>query len=194
MGTKCATLINLSDIEVGHGFSNISNNRHQLDRLNKKQPILFITLFLLTLFLASTSSNSHAGLCLVGTVSEVGTWINPDQNTRGITKAVFNEECRDDSRTTCSGDVCSTTSGVKLVYTAEIWGACHPDDCYWGKIDGVYTTANWLRFRYEFTFAEKMVWAQIWSGGDNWLRLIVDTDFDSPLRTDYRFDAWMQRY
>ncbi len=158
----------------------------------KSLKLLFPTLMLIAVLLL-ISSNTYAGLCLVGTVKEVGTWINPNTNTRGITKAVFNEECRDDSRTKCEGGICSTTSGVKLVYTAELWGACHPDDCYWGKIDGVYTSGNWLRFRYEFTFAEKMVWAQIWSGGDNWLRLIVDTDFDSPLRNDYRFDKWMQR-
>jgi hypothetical protein len=38
-----------------------------------------------------------------------------------------------------------------------------------------------------------VVWGQVWSGGDNWLRLIVDTDFVSPDRDDYRFDAWMKR-
>ena len=137
--------------------------------------------------------NAHAGLCAVGQVKEVGTWKNPDANTTGITKAVFAEECRNASTTTCSGSICSTTSAVKLVYTAQLWGKCHPADCNWGKVDGVYTSANWLRFYYDHGFAKRTVWAQIYSGSNNWLRLIVDTDFVSPSRTDYRFDAWMLR-
>src|SRR5262245_3011716 len=88
------------------------------------------------LYLAS-GSEAQAGLCAVGTVREVGTWINPDTATTGITRAVFGEECRDDSHTTCSGGICTTTSGVKLVYTAQLWGKCHPTDCVWQKVDGV---------------------------------------------------------
>jgi hypothetical protein len=149
----------------------------------------FVVLAISLLF----SSNADAGLCAVGRVKEVGTWINPDSNTRGITKAVFGEECRDDSRTSCNGDICTTTSGVKLVYTAQLWGQCHPTDCYWGKVDGAYTSEKWLRFMYDHGFAKRAVWGQIWSGGNNWLRLIIDTDFVSPSREDYRFDAWMRR-
>ncbi len=152
------------------------------------------TLFLpIAFLLLCTSNTANAGLCAVGQVKEVGVWENSDSNTRGVTKAVFAEECRDDSQTTCNGDICSTTSGVKLVYTAQIWGQCHPTDCYWGKVDGDYTSANWLRFRYDHGFAKRTVWSQIWSGGDNWLRLIVDTDFVSPSREDYRSSAWMRR-
>ncbi len=162
--------------------------------LRKKSSIFLFPICVLTTVLLLISSNTHASTCNPGTVQEVGTWINPDVNTRGITKAVFNEECvHDPSHDSVENGIGRQTSAVKLVYTAEVWGACHPEDCYWGKVEGVYTSADWLRFRYEFTFAEKMVWAQIWSGGDHWLRLIVDTDFDSPLRNDYRFDRWMQR-
>lgn len=151
--------------------------------------LLIAMVFLLLMF----NSSAFASLCVVGTVKEVGSWVNPDQNTRGITRAVFGEECRNNSQTTCSGGICSTTSGVKLVYTAQLWGKCHPTDCYWGKVDGVYTSTNWLRFFYDHGFAKRTVWGRIWSGSDNWLRLIVDTDFVSPSRTDYRIDTWMRR-
>jgi hypothetical protein len=152
--------------------------------------VLVLPLISLLLF---ASSDANAGMCVVGQVKEVGTWINPDVNTSGITKAVFGEECRDDRRTVCSGGICRTTFGVKLVYTAKLWGKCHPTDCYWGKVDGVYTSANWLRFGYDHGFAKRTVWGQIWSGGNSWLRLIVDTDFVSPSREDYRFSVWMKR-
>ena len=161
-------------------------------KFEKKTVSSALILFMMVL-LSFLSSAANAGLCAVGQVKEVGTWVNPDSNTRGITKAIFAEECRNDSRTTCNGNICSTTSGVKLVYTAKLWGQCHPNDCYWGKVDGVYTSANWLRFRYDHGFAKRTVWGRIWSGSNNWLRLIVDTDFVSPSRNDYRFDAWMKR-
>jgi hypothetical protein len=156
--------------------------------------VLSALLFLAVLVpLMVFSGNANAGLCVVGQVKEVGTWVNPDTKTRGITKAVFSEECRDDTHVTCSGNICQIQYGVKLVYTAELWGKCHPTDCYWGKVDGVYTSANWLRFYYDHGFAKRVVWGQIWSGGNDWLRLIVDTDFVSPDREDYRFSAWMRR-
>lgn len=169
--------------------STIEQARH-LD-INKLVSLSFI-LALLAL-LSMFSGNVNASMCVVGQVKEVGSWVNPDINTRGITKAVFGEECRDDSHTVCSGGICRTTYGVKLVYTAQLWGKCHPSDCYWGKVDGVYTSANWLRFYYDHGFAKRVVWGQVWSGGNDWLRLIVDTDFVSPDRDDYRFDAWMKR-
>ena len=151
--------------------------------------VVLCTFIMLSMF----SSSASAGLCIVGQVKEVGSWVNPDLNTRGITKAIFGEECRDASYTVCSGNICKHVHAVKLVYTAKLWGKCHPTDCYWGKVDGVYTSANWLRFYYDHGFAKRVVWGQVWSGSDNWLRLIVDTDFVSPDRDDYRFDAWMRR-
>jgi len=66
------------------------------------------------------STNAMAGQCVVGQAKEVGTWVNPDQSTRGITRAIITEECRDDSRTVCNANICSTTHGVKLVYTAKL--------------------------------------------------------------------------
>lgn len=154
--------------------------------------MLLLRLFTL-IVLSGISLSSFAGLCLVGQVKEVGTWVNPDANTSGITRAIFKEECRDASTTVCNGNICSTTSAVKLVYTSELWGKCHPTDCYWGKVDGVYTSGRWLRFYYDHGFAKRTVWGQVWSGGINWLDLIVDTDFVDPARADYRFRAWMQR-
>lgn len=148
----------------------------------------------MALTLSFISGQASAGLCVVGTVKEVGNWVNPDTATNGITRAIFREECRDASVTTCSGDICSTSSGVKLVYTAQLWGKCTPSDCYWGQVDGVYTSGAWLRFYYDQGFAKRTVWGQIWSGSNDWLRLIVDTDFVDPARADYRFDAWFKRY
>ena len=153
---------------------------------------LFALLSIMLSFL-SVSPAAKAGLCAVGQVKEVGSWNNPDQNTRGITKVVFAEECRDDTRVSCEGDICRTTYGVELVYTATLWGQCHPYDCYWGKVDGVYTSANWMRFYYNHGYATRTVWGQVWSGSNNWLRLIVDTDFASTSRDDYRSDDWMRR-
>jgi hypothetical protein len=153
----------------------------------------WLQLLSLTLLLFFFSNYADASQCIVGQVKEVGTWINPDLNTGGVTRAIFGEECRDASTTTCNGNICTITHGVKLVYTARLWGKCLPTDCYWGQVDGVYTSANWLRFIYDHGYAKRTVWGQIWSGGNNWLRLIVDTDFVDPARADYRFDAWMQR-
>ena len=50
--------------------------------------MLFIRLFTL-IILSGISLSSFAGLCLVGQVKEVGTWVNPDTNTSGITKAIL---------------------------------------------------------------------------------------------------------
>lgn len=152
--------------------------------------------FLLFVFSVSAmffGANAHAGLCAVGQVKEVGTWINPDQNTRGITRAVIAEECRDDRRVTCTGDICTITHAVKLVYTAQLWGSCSPTDCKWDKVDGVKHGSGWLYFKWDQSYADRHIWAKIWSGGDNWLDLVVDTDFDSEAREDYRFRAWMSR-
>ena len=169
-----------------HVNSMISSSPRRLAR--SSLPLLAFMLALLFL-----SNQADASQCIVGQVKEVGTWVNPDTNTSGVTSAIFAEECRDNSTTTCNGDICSITHGVKLVYTARLWGKCVPTDCSWGKVDGVYTSANWLRFIYDHGFAKRTVWGQVWSGGNNWLRLIVDTDFVDPARADYRFDAWMQR-
>lgn len=161
--------------------------------INKKSGIRSALAVAFALGLSCIGSNASASQCIVGQVKEVGTWVNPDTNTTGITKAVFGEECRDASTSTCNGDICSITHGVKLVYTAKVWGKCHPTDCYWGKVDGVYTSAKWLRFYYDQGFAKRTVWGQIWSGGNDWLRLVVDTDFTDPNRADYQLDTWMKR-
>lgn len=157
--------------------------------LSNRSSLAFIVASALSLF----SLSANAGLCIVGQTKEVGTWINPDQNTRGITRAVIGEECRDDSTVSCSGGICTITSGVKLVYTAQLYGSCSPTDCVWDKVDGVKYGSGWLYFKWDQSYADRHIWAKIWSGGDNWLDLVVDTDFDSPSREDYRFRAWMSR-
>lgn len=59
------------------------------------------------------------------------------------------------SRRVCNDNICQITYAVKRVYTAKLWGKCHPSDCYWGKLDGVYTSSNWLRFYYDQGFAKR---------------------------------------
>ena len=164
-------------------------------RSSKLAILSLITFFPLVVSLATDgfTSKAQAGLCAVGQVKEVGTWRNPDNRTRGITRAVFSEECRDNSRTVCDGDICSRTFGVKLVYTAKLWGKCHPRDCYWGKVEGTYTSTNWLRFRYNHGFARRTVWAQVYRNNHDWLRLVVSTDFRSNSRRDYQIDDWFRR-
>ena len=166
----------------------LENRLHQFNQRNIY--LLILSMIIFSLFF---SHHAHAGLCAMGTVKEVGTWINPDNDTGGATKAVFTEECRDASEQTCNENSCTGVAAVKVVYTAEVWGKCHPTDCYWGKVDGVYTSGNWLHFQYDHGFAQRMVWGQVWSGNNDWLRLIIDTDFVSPSVSDYRFDEWMYR-
>jgi len=150
--------------------------------------VAFVSLFLGFLYMPA-----QAGQCIVGQVKEVGTWVNPDKNTRGITKAIFAEECKSNPIRRCSGNICSVSYGVKLVYTAKLWGSCSPRDCYWGKVEGRYTSAKWLNFKYDHGFAKRNVWAKTASKNKNWLRLVIDTDFKSKSRKDYRSDTWMKR-
>ncbi len=142
-----------------------------LNRLTARNIGLFKLSWLLILLMPLFSSGAHAGQCAVGRVKEVGTWVNPDSNTTGVTKAVFMEECRDAPQVTCYKDggeeFCSLTHSVKLVYTAQLWGKCRPSDCYFGKVDGTYTSSKWLRFKYDHGYATRAVWAQVWSENSN---------------------------
>ena len=44
-----------------------------------------------------------------------GMWVNPHQDTRGLTKLEI------------------TKNGDK--WQMQAWGRCHPEDCEWGKVD-----------------------------------------------------------
>lgn len=138
------------------------------------------------------SSVSSAGQCIVP--KEVGTWVNSDPNTNGVTKVIIEMVCEDTPVYNCSGNICSVTYTVTPHYYVKVWGKCHPTDCYWGRVEGRRTSANWQYFFYNQSFATRDVWAQIWSGSDAWLRVIIDTHFtDSSGRTDYRIDNWFRR-
>lgn len=138
------------------------------------------------------SSVSSAGQCIVP--KEVGTWVNSDPNTNGVTKVIIEMVCEDTPVYNCSGNICSVTYTVTPHYYVKVWGKCHPTDCYWGRVEGRRTSANWQYFFYNQSFATRDVWAQIWSGSDAWLRVIIDTHFtDSSGRADYRIDNWFRR-
>ena len=51
-----------------------------------------------------------------------GTWINIDENTRGLTKVVIGG----------SGDIVSMSA----------WGSCSPSDCEWGEVPATPLTSN----------------------------------------------------
>lgn len=140
------------------------------------------------LFIFSNSAN--AGQCL--TPPEVGTWLNHDTNTGGVTKVVIDMDCVDDTQSSCSGGICTIVHGVKPIYTVKVWGKCHPTDCYWGKVEGVYTSADWMRFFYDKSWVFRTVWGQTWPGDRNWLRVIVDSDY-ADSRPDHRFDGWFRK-
>ena len=44
----------------------------------------------------------------------LGKWVNEDPNTRGVTRLAV--------------------SSVDSCFVLEMWGKCHPFDCYWGKV------------------------------------------------------------
>lgn len=156
----------------------------------KSYRILFSFIVLLGGFFISNLS--FAGQCVVP--QEAGTWVNSDPNTNGVTKVVIEMVCEDTPKVVCNGNICSVTYTVTPRYYVKVWGKCHPTDCYWGRVEGRRTSANWQNFFYNQSFATRDVWAQIWSGSDAWLRVIIDTHFtDSSGRADYRIDDWFKR-
>jgi hypothetical protein len=122
------------------------------------------------------------GLC--GTPNAVGKWKNQDQATRGITRAVFRMECRDDTKTTCVGSICRTTFGVKAHYFLKIYGKCTPTDCNWGEVEGnrlPYT--DWYYFYFNQGFAGQHVFVN--AANRDSLYIYVLTDFVDRSRRDY---------
>ncbi len=148
---------------------------------------------ILLVVLSGLSFSTFASQCIVGTVKEVGTWVNTNSKTDSITKAIFKEECRNDSAGSCNGDICTITSGVKLVYTAELWGKCSPTDCVWRKVDGTYTSKKGLKFNYDSGFAKRVISAKVTAANVNRLDLVVDTNFVDPNRPDYQSRDLMKR-
>ena len=58
----------------------------------------------------------------------VGTWINSDQDTRGITKILI---------------ITNETQEVEGI-TIKVWGKCHPQDCEWVPFPLVYDTTPYF--------------------------------------------------
>jgi hypothetical protein len=149
---------------------------------------------LLFLFVSNFASNAHAGLCTIP--PEQGIWRNYNQNTSSITKLVFQMECRDASKTVCSGNICSTTSAVEPHFFINLYGKCHPTDCDWGRVEGRALTgsdAGWYYFTYNHGFARRYVYARTYPQWPGWFRLYVWTDFTDPGRADYASDEWFVR-
>lgn len=154
---------------------------------------MFRLLMLLTLLLISVT-NAHA--LLVVTPEEQGSWRNYDADTRSITQLYFQVEYRDASTTTCNGDVCSTTPGVRSDYFIHLFGACHPTDCDWGRVKGERLTGDlkgWYYFYYDHGFAQRYVYARTYPESPGWLRLWIWTDFSDETREDYATDEWFVR-
>jgi hypothetical protein len=145
----------------------------------------------LALLMQGYSSSAEASMCIIP--DEAGNWRSYDTDTRSITRANFRMECRDDTRTTCSGGICRTTFGVKAHYFISLWGKCHPSDCVWGEVEGVKLTgdlSDWYRFYYDQGFAKRWVYVRTYSQWPGWLRLYMWTDFTDPNRADYAIDEW----
>lgn len=71
----------------------------------------------------------------VSTVDQfVGKWNNADLNTQGITRIEIQKNNNE--------------------ITAEMWGRCHPTECYWGKETAKYNAeSNTLSINWDHSFA-----------------------------------------
>ena len=137
------------------------------------------------------SSPAEAGQC--GQLAQVGSWVNEDPNTRGITRVELRQRCEDDTRTTCgTNGLCTTISGVRLRAFIRLFGACVPQDCEFGEVEGAPWSGGggWYLFRYEQGFASRDVYARVESGQ---LRVFMFTDFADPARADYTVDEFFVR-
>lgn len=135
-----------------------------------------------------------ASMCIIP--QEEGAWQNYDPNTRGITHLNFRMECRDDSHTTCNGNICHTTFAVAPHYFISLWGSCSPSDCRWGEVEGTALSgsmAGWYYFFYNQGFAKRYVYARTYPEWPGWLRLWIYTDFTDPARADYTMDDWFRK-
>lgn len=100
-----------------------------------------------------------------------GTWINVDPDTRGITRMILTN--LDDS-----------------TLSVEMFGRCHPHDCYWGSIEVPFDPVQ-LTARYERDWATRYLAIKNRGG-----QFLVEsfTDFTpEDGRLDYRSSYWMKR-
>lgn len=67
------------------------------------------------MLLILTSTTFQAPASVAAAFSFDGEWVNVNNQTHGVTRLVINEE----------------VASSKI----EAWGRCHPNDCYWGKVD-----------------------------------------------------------
>ena len=67
------------------------------------------------MLLILTSTTFQAPASVASAYSFDGEWVNVNNQTHGVTRLVINEE----------------VANSKI----EAWGRCHPNDCYWGKVD-----------------------------------------------------------
>src|SRR5947207_14176448 len=94
----------------------------------KRQKILGLMLALFVTVVVLVSANQE---------DFVGTWINVDSETDGLTKLVISKEDNN--------------------WKIQGWGKCHPADCDWGKIDLklVGTSVSDKSFEHGFAVWEK---------------------------------------
>lgn len=159
--------------------------------INKKK---LSVLSIAGLLIAVLAGGAIASMCIVP--AEKGAWINYDPDTRGITRLNFRMECRDASRTICTGNICRRIFAVEPHYFIHLWGSCSPTDCDWGEVEGVALTgamAGWYYFYYDHGFAKRYVYVRTYPQWPGWLRLWIYTDFTDPNRTDYTMDDWFRR-
>ena len=104
----------------------------------------------------------------------LGTWLNEDTETGGITKVTIRVES-------------------SLIYV-HMWGRCHPSDCDWGEVTTLVSDADDDRLSLEwyFSFAIDTQTVSALAGG----RLRVDghTHFiDDSGRSDYDYTHYFRR-
>jgi hypothetical protein len=139
------------------------------------------------LVLALSTKLTYA-LCVEA--EEEGIWHNIDPNTREITQAEVHIGCNDLR-------ICDAETGrcpsVKSAGSIELWGQCHPSDCYWGMIPGErrqHDGAQWLVGIYTFGWKTAHVWLRTYDfSGEKYLRVWVWNDYHDG-RTDRAFDGW----
>lgn len=138
-----------------------------------------LTGFLLLLLLFVTS------LCAPPFVQ--GSWENDNSNTRGITKAEVIFHCQDQI---LNGVPCCP---VGPAYYIQLYGACTPSDCEWGKVPAQRVGNGFLYATYDHGFAKRYVYLRESNYRPGKLWVFVYTDFVSPSRRDYSMHNWFDK-
>ena len=106
---------------------------------------------------------ASAGLAEAGPLGFMGSWVNQDGNTGGITRV----------------DIRSSDGRTRL----HMWGRCHPTDCDWGEVDAK-SVAGTLQANWDPGFAVTEQELGVLSGGR--LQVTSYTHFtDNSGRADY---------